>query len=117
MGQSEQVILRQAKLQKGPIPERILNAPQLEVGLEWYYEAFGKLTTCRSIGMGAGPIPWTAMNDYGIRYGLDGEEQDDFEYLIGAMDDAYLKHAAAQQEKKSAAATPRTPLKANSRRR
>lgn len=117
MGQSEQAIIRQAKKNRGPIPEKILNAPQLEFGLEWYYEAFGKLTTCRSIGMGAGPIPWLAMDAYGKRYGLDLEEQEDFEFLIGAMDDAYLKHAAEKSEKNQPAPTPRTPLKANSRRR
>lgn len=116
MGQSEQAIIRQAKANRGPIPEKILNAPQLEFGLEWYYEAFGKLTTCRSIGMGVGPIPWLAVNEFGKRYGLDLEEQEDLEFLISSMDDAYLKHAAEKAEKDKPAQT-RTPMKANSRRR
>lgn len=66
-----------------------------------YYEAFTELSTCRSVGFGTGPIPWTAINQYGTRHGFDGEG---FEYLVRmvrALDDAFLaysyKKAKAEQ--------------------
>lgn len=66
--------------------------------------------------MGPGPIPWTAVNEYAQRYGLDDDEQEDFEYLIGEMDDTYLKYAADRAEKDKPVA-PRTPLKSKLGRR
>jgi hypothetical protein len=85
--------------------------------LEWYYEAFGKLTTCRSVGMGPGPIPWTAVREYCAYHGLDEDDQAEFEYLISVMDDAYLEYAAEQAKKDQEGSSPRKPLTANSKRR
>lgn len=118
MGVSEKTIIDQAKAQRLPIPPRILDAPFLHMGLEWVYQAFGKLTTCRQLGMGSpGPIPWTAMNDFCIANGVTEDDQEEFEYLIEKMDDAYIKHALDKQEKKSQSIKTRTPMTRNSRRR
>jgi len=75
-----------------PLPKRIQNAPQLEMGLELYWEAFWDLSTCRAVGMGAGPIPWLAIRDYGLTFGLDEDQQEDLVYLVRMMDNAYLTH-------------------------
>ena len=48
-----------------------------------------ELTTCRQIGMGLGPIPFTAIIEYAKIY--DDEEWDDLIFLIREMDTEYLK--------------------------
>jgi hypothetical protein len=81
----------------------IANAPQLLMGLEMYYEAFTELSTCRQVGMGMGPIPWTAIDRYGDRYGFQGEG---FEYLVRmvrALDDVFLAHSRKKAEKEAQA--------------
>lgn len=72
-----------------------------------YYEAFTELSTCRPVGMGIGPVPWTAIDRYGRRYGFEG---DGFVYLVRmvrALDDAFLAHSrekAKEEEAKNARA-------------
>lgn len=66
------------------------------LGLEGYYQAFLELHTCRAVGFGVGAIPWTAIDAYARRHGLEGEEYEDFEDTVRALDNAYLAH---QQEK------------------
>lgn len=43
------------------------------------------------MGMSLGPIPWTAIDRYAIRYRIDDFE--DFEHMLSAMDAVYLEHA------------------------
>jgi hypothetical protein len=118
MGESEQTIIDRARQQRVQIPQRILDAPTLYEGLDWYYQAFAKLTTCRQLGMGSpGPIPWTAMNDFCVANGVSKDDQEEFEYLIEKMDDAYIKYVIKKQEKSQAAMKQRKPLTPNSRRR
>jgi hypothetical protein len=52
------------KIEAGGFP-----VPQLEerpsvTGFQWLWEAFIHLSSCRDIGMVAGPIPWTAIHTY-----------------------------------------------------
>jgi hypothetical protein len=61
-------------------------------GLEAYYEAFAELSTDRQSGTSIGPIPWSSIDRYASRYGI---EDDAFEYLIRmvrALDDAFLAY-------------------------
>jgi hypothetical protein len=68
------------------------NAPDLRLGLELFFTAFGDLTTCRTLGFGTvSGIPWTAIDEYCDRLGLDAELRDDMHFYIREMDDAYLK--------------------------
>lgn len=120
MGESEATILKQARMEHGPIPDRIVNAPELEMGLEFTYDAFQRLNTERPVGMGPGPIPWSAIDRFAFRYELDEDEQSDLEFLIGKMDETYLKHMQKKMEAKqefdrSAAANKRQPLGAKIR--
>lgn len=69
----------------------ISKAPDLNIGLEMYWQAFWDLTTCRQIGMGVGPIPWTSVQEYSILLELDEEQTDDLHYHIAVMDNEYLK--------------------------
>lgn len=61
------------------------------MGLEMYFGAFLDLTSCRAIGMGLGPIPWTAINQYARAYDYSDEQEDDLQFYITRMDHAYLE--------------------------
>lgn len=75
---------------------RVEVEPHLEI--EW--QAFWLLSSERQIGMGLGPIGWSAIDRYAERNGIDGsDELDRFHRLIRAMDAAFLAHAAAGNEK------------------
>ena len=64
--------------------------PEISEVEAFYFEAFNHLSTCRTVGMGAGPIPWHVIVDYGARFGLDDEEVDALVVIIFAMDNAWL---------------------------
>lgn len=74
-------------------------------GLNPYFEAFRALTTDRPVGMGAGPIPWTSIDRYARRYGFNGDEFEELEHHIRALDSAYMEHQ--QSEKPSGNANDR----------
>lgn len=74
-----------------PIPERIANAPELDMGLGLYYQGFLDLTSCRQVGMGLGPISSLAVFDYCWRNDIDGEQLEDFLWLIPRLDAKYLE--------------------------
>lgn len=84
-----------------PIPKAIREAPQLLLGLEFVYSAFWELSSCRHLGMGAGPIPWTEIQAYAKYFKLSEEECQDFSYLIRSLDRAYLEFYASKEEKKA----------------
>ena len=83
-----------------PLPDALLNAPDLLQGLDFFYNAFGQLSTCRPVGMGLGSIPWTAIDRYAERN--DVEDFDEFLYMVRKMDDAYIEYHL----EKSKTATP-----------
>jgi len=66
---------------------------------KFYIAAFQELGTCRSGGMGVGPIPFHAVKAY---YDVMGVEEDfeEFLYLIRAMDEALLEEINRQQKEK-----------------
>lgn len=68
------------------------DAPELPAHLRAYLRAYNELDTCRPLGFGAvGPIPWTAIDAYGVRHGYEGDDFDDLVFAIRAMDTAALK--------------------------
>lgn len=74
-------------------PEFIANAPVLLPGLELYYDAFQELSTCRPyIGLEGlpGPIPWTAIDRYGLAHGFEEEGLKYLVRMIRALDDEFL---------------------------
>lgn len=84
-------------------PEWYLDRPELERGLNFVFEAFWDLNTCRDVGMGVGPIPWTASYQYGLAHGLDRDMLLVFPRIIMRMDQAYLDWTAQEMERKSKA--------------
>ena len=82
-----------------PLPERIANAPQLQLGLELYYDAFWELGSCRVSGWSAGPIPWVAINDYAEAFEFDEEQREALTYYTRRLDQAYLMFHAPKETK------------------
>jgi hypothetical protein len=74
-----------------PLPKAAVETPELQVGLDFYMEAFIDLGTCRG-GMGDGPIPWHHCMAYADNLELDQEETDDLWYIIAKLDEAWLEY-------------------------
>lgn len=87
-----------------PVPDRIANAPELDMGLGLYYQGFLDLTSCRQVGMGLGPISSLAVFDYCWRNDIAGEQLEDFLWLIPRLDAKYLEWARGRSN-----ATPIQP--------
>lgn len=79
-----------------PLPQAIVNAPELQLGLDLFYVAFTDLSTCRSIGMSEGPIPWTAVRDYCDELLLEGDQREDMFFHIREMDVSYLNYRTSK---------------------
>lgn len=88
----EKNIIRQCLASRQPLPDSIANAPELELGMELYYDAFLDLSDDREVGLAPGPIPWSVIRDWGLTYELSPEQMDDLFYYVKAMDKAYLQN-------------------------
>lgn len=78
-------------------PAFMLERPELWPHLVFHSEAFAALSTDRPLGAlgGVGAIPWTALDRYAARHGIDDpDEFERFQRLIRAQDRAYLGHMA-----------------------
>lgn len=90
--EAEQIIVTQSLNNNMPIPDFILNAPELNLGNKFYYDAFIALTTTRPIGFGGvGQIPWTAIREYFKMLNIDEDDFYEFYRIISLVDNAYLK--------------------------
>lgn len=56
--------------------------------MAFYYNAFAELASDRTMD---GGIPWTAISQYGRRYEIEGQEFEDFAFLIRALDQEWQK--------------------------
>lgn len=83
-----------------PLPDAIANAPEISLGLELYYEAFLELHSCRGVGFGEGPIPWTSIIDYCEAFDIDGEQREDLIYHVTRLDKVYLDWTRKKSEVK-----------------
>lgn len=81
------------------LPPAIRDAPELREHLALYYGAFWDLDSCRTIGMGEGPITWLSIDAYATARGFDTEQRSDLHYFVSALDNAYLKHLGEKREK------------------
>lgn len=111
----EQTIIESCIKRHIPLPEKIANAPTIHRGLEIYYVAFWELSTCRSSGFGAGPIPWDAIDRYATRMEWFDERYEDLLDFVRAMDGTFLKFQKEQSDAKAAAeeARRRGPISQN----
>lgn len=68
-------------------------------GFQFYFDAFQELSTSRQVGMGLGPIPFTAIAEYFRIYELSDFEE--FAYLIRRMDNVFLELESAEDAAKN----------------
>jgi hypothetical protein len=57
---------------------------------EW--DAFAALSTDRPVGLDRGAIPWSSIDRYARRFGIEGDAFERFARLIRSMDAAYLSY-------------------------
>jgi hypothetical protein len=98
MGSVEQGIIKMAENNNLPIPDRILNKPILEEGLELYMQAFYDLDTERDYSMQAGPIKWSDIVGYAHYYDFDEEQTDALLFFMRRMDNFRLKELNKKSE-------------------
>jgi hypothetical protein len=101
MEQVEQRIIRECYARRRKLPDKIVNAPDLFVGLELYFIAFTELNSCRSTGWGPGPIPSWCIDEFAERQGLDSDETEEMHHHIRQMDAAFLKYTERKNKKSS----------------
>lgn len=100
-GPTEQTIITACVRERRPLPAAIANAPELWLGLDLFYVAFLDLTSCRTLGMGEGPIPWTAVGQWCDEQGITGEQREDVRYHVSKLDTVYLEHRASKTAKQA----------------
>ena len=86
------MILKQCYREGVDLPEWLANEPVLLDGLELWYRAFNQLSTCRQVGMGMGPIPWTAIHLYAEINEFVGTQREDLFQFIAALDKYFLDY-------------------------
>lgn len=99
MAPTEQHIAKQAYSAGLPMPDRIANAPQLELGLGLYLQAFFDLDTDRSHGMGLTRIPWTSIKGYALAFNFNSRQTEDLFYYIRKLDEANLQYLDEKMKK------------------
>lgn len=100
MAPIEQNIARQAMRANEPLPDRIANAPTLQIGLQFYLDAFFDLDAERTHALAPTPIPRSCIVEYAKEYRLSDEQKDDLIYIIRRMDNEHLKKIAAKTKAK-----------------
>lgn len=108
-GRTEKKILELAMRNNMPVPESIVNAPELLAGDDLFFIGYLELNTCRSIGMAEGPIPWTAIREYCFVHEISGELLEDFMYVIKTVDVEIRNYQAQKQKDESDKPTGRRP--------
>lgn len=83
-----------------PIPKKIANAPELWPGLAFYLNAFHVLESERVVGLELGPIPRSAIMEYGHELDMDDEGMDDLYYHVRSLDIFFMKWQAKKGKKK-----------------
>jgi hypothetical protein len=73
-----------------------MNRPRLLPGLEFYWEAFHDLSSCRVMG---GAIPWSALDRWAEREEVEGDDFRRLSRLVSAMDAEYLRIREEERER------------------
>lgn len=82
-----------------PIADHLI-APEWPIDCEHVVAAFNTLFADRDVGMGLGPIPWTAIRQYADYLGLRDGEFSDFTFLLRQMDDEFISIKSEEAEKR-----------------
>lgn len=98
-GPTEKTIVEQCIRMNRELPSAIADKPALMPGLELFYVSFIDLTTCRG-GMGDGPIPWTAIEQYCDAIDVIGGQRARLHACVRAMDNVMLEHHRKKNDAK-----------------
>jgi hypothetical protein len=98
MGNIEQNLVKQAIRMGQPIPDRIKDAPDVNLGLNLYLTAFFDLDAERSHGFGYSRIPWTRMREYAEYNEFDEEQFEDLVFFIRKLDSANEERLASKKK-------------------
>lgn len=90
-------MLEAAVAREQPLPAWFNDQPELFPWEEFYVKAFFDLDTERHSGMSIGPIPWSKIQEYGDRSGLDSDMMVVFTEVIRKTDTKYREWAASQR--------------------
>lgn len=86
----------------GRLPSWYQAQPPQQRGEEFYLKAFHRLGTERQFpGNGFGPIPWSRIEEYADRAGLDARMHVVFVDTILILDSLYREHMREENEKKA----------------
>lgn len=66
-----------------PLPNAIQNAPDLNLGLEFYYNAF--------VALGRQSSEWAAVHQYCLAYDITGQQREDLFYILRQLESFYLE--------------------------
>ena len=69
--------------------------PDVE-GVRFYLDCYSDLATCRSYGMGYGPIPWLAIKEYCTFYAI---ELSMLNLIVRGIDSIFLEYINGKSEK------------------
>ena len=81
------------------MPDWFLEEPDAPLGSDFWFASFFDLSTCR---VESGPIPWTAIQVYAERTGLDEENTKALHLIIRQLDGDYLAWIAKERERNKA---------------
>lgn len=85
------MIIEQAQRFGRPLPKAIQDCPTLHPWTILFYQGFLDLTTSRSLGMAVGPISLVTMLEYCEAYEIEGEQREDFLWMVSRLDHKYLE--------------------------
>ena len=98
-------MIKQMRASRQPIPEDILECAQeqkdIPTFIQFYLYAFEQLSTERSFGMGAGPIPYSKVEFFADGYGMSDYSRYKLHTIIRAVDNVFLQRINAEQQSKS----------------
>lgn len=92
--------------------------PHVPGWARWAYRAYEELDSDRDVGLGRGPIKWTAINAYALRRGLSFERQQFLCRMVRAVDAGYdlwskeqkaVDDAAKRRTEETLVTAPPTP--------
>lgn len=103
-GPVEQTIIKACMRDGIPLPKKIAEAPELQLGLELYFSAYLDLMTSRNPDSA---ISWATMMGYARAYEFDEEQTDDLIFYVQRLDGAHMKWARSQAPKGPPGGNPR----------
>ena len=68
-------------------------------GEEWIYDAWCEMAGDRAGSMGPVPTPWTAIDRYAKRYGIEGDTFEVFVHCLRSLDTGLIEYHEDKQKK------------------